>query len=123
MFVTRLTAMVAGIAVCATPLFAQEHQHPAGERLGTVHFQTSCTPPAQEKFHHALALLHSFEFGPAIQDFTAASQADPRCAIAHWGIALARWTNPFQASIRPAAQLQQGLDAIEQARKADARTE
>jgi hypothetical protein len=121
------TRVILGSTIAATlaavPALAQEHQHPAGERLGTVKFQTSCTPPAQEKFHHALALLHSFEFGPAIQDFTAAAQADSRCAIAHWGIALARWTNPFQAAIRPPAQLQQGADAIALARKADARTE
>ncbi|HEX5216089.1 MAG TPA: hypothetical protein VFV98_11550 [Vicinamibacterales bacterium] len=120
------TRVILGSAIVATltaaPALAQDHQHPAGE-LGSVKFQTSCAAPAQEKFQHAMALLHSFEFGPAIVDFTAAANADSRCAIAYWGIALARWTNPFGAGIRPAAQVQQGLDAIQQARKMDARTQ
>ena len=42
-----------------------------------------------------MALLHSFEFGPAIEGFNATLKADPGCAMAHWGIAMARWTNPF----------------------------
>src|SRR5437763_3010201 len=91
-----------GLTLGATPL-AQEHQHAAGEQLGTVHFQTSCNPSAQEQFDHAMAWLHSFEFGPAIETFTATAKADPGCAIAYWGIALGRWTNPFVATIRPPA--------------------
>ena len=101
----------------------QVHQHPAGERLGTVHFETSCAPPAQAAFDHAMALLHSFEFGPAIDGFGATLKADPGCAMAHWGIAIARWGNPFVATIRPPAQLQQGLAAIRQARQAGPKTE
>ena len=114
-------AVVATLA--ASPIFAQDHQHPAGERLGTVHFQTSCAPPAQQKFDRAMALLHSFEFGPAIEGFTAAAKDDAGCAMAYWGIAMARWTNPFQANIRPPAQLQQGMEAIDQARRAQPKTE
>ena len=32
----------------------------AKEELGHVHFQVSCTAEAQQKFHHAMALYHSF---------------------------------------------------------------
>lgn len=60
---------------------AQEHPHPAGEKLGTVHFQTSCNRVAQGEFDRAMALLHSFEFGPAIAGFTAAAKADAGCEI------------------------------------------
>ena len=60
----------AGIALllCLIParaLVQQEHQHPPG-RLGTVHFETTCSAPAQKTFDHAMALLHSFEFGEAM---------------------------------------------------------
>ena len=103
-------------------LLAQEHQH-AGETLGTVHFPTSCSPAAQGEFDRAMALLHSFEFGPATDGFNAALKADSSCAIAYWGIALCRWTNPFTASIRPPAQLQLGLNAIGRAEAAGARTQ
>ena len=117
----RVSALFA-FALVASP-FAQQHQHPGGERLGTVHFETSCSAAAQAPFDHAMALLHSFEFGPAIAGFGEALKADPACAMAHWGIAIARWSNPFAATIRPAPQLQQGLEAITQARQAGAKTD
>ncbi len=117
-------SVLLGLAVTAPSLvFAQDHPHPAGERLGTVHFETSCAPTARAPFDHAMALLHSFEFGPAIAGFNATLTADPGCAMAHWGIAIARWSNPFTANIRPAAQLQQGLAAIAAARRAAPKTE
>ncbi len=92
---------------------AQEHQHATGGKLGTVHFETTCSAPAQAEFDRSLALLHSFEFGAAIDGFTATITADSHCAIAYWGIALARWSNPFAATIRPPAQLQLGLEAVQ----------
>ncbi len=115
------TALMWGVGLSLTAA-AQEHQHAPGDRLGTVHFQTSCSAPAQVSFDHAMALLHSFEFGPAIAGFNATLQADPGCAMAHWGIAIARWSNPFAATIRPPAQIRQGLDAIALAKSAGART-
>lgn len=103
------------LGLTAAPL-AQQHQHPAGDRLGTVKFETSCAASAADPFNRAMALLHSFEFGPAIEGFQATLKLDPTCAMAHWGIAMARWSNPFAANIRPPAQLKQGMDAITLAR-------
>jgi hypothetical protein len=34
----------------------QEHQHGNGEKLGEVHFATSCNKPAQSDFDRAVAL-------------------------------------------------------------------
>jgi len=109
----------------AVPTVAQEHQHGAapGEKLGTVRFDTSCNAEARPDFARAMALLHSFEFARAIDGFSATLKADPSCAIAAWGIALSRWSNPFAIGIRPAAQLKQGLDAVERARSIGAKTE
>jgi hypothetical protein len=104
---------------------AQEHEHgaaPAG-KLGTVHFTTSCGQPAQPAFDRAVALLHSFEFGRAIEAFNQATAVDSSCAIAYWGIALSRWGNPFGVGLRSAPQLQQGRDAIERAKTIGARTD
>lgn len=101
---------------------AQDHQHAAGERLGTVHFETSCAASAREPFDRAMALLHSFEFGTAIEGFTSVLAADPSCAMAYWGIAMARWTNPTTATPRPPAQIQQGLDAVAHAHAASPKT-
>lgn len=91
-------------------------------RLGEVHFETSCSPDARGPFEHAVALLHSFEFGPAIAEFRAALAADPRCAIADWGIALSVWGNPFVPGLKPPAYLEQGRQAIEAAKAARPRT-
>jgi hypothetical protein len=120
---TRRVSALMAFALVATPFAQQQHQHPAGERLGTVDFDTSCSAAAKAPFNHAMALLHSFEFGPAIQGFQDTLKADPGCAMAQWGIAISRWTNPFAATTRPAPQLQQGLDAVREARKLNAKTE
>src|SRR5471032_2801558 len=108
----RVLVLVCALAASA-PAAAQEHEHMGapGEKLGTVHFATSCSAAAQPQFDRAVALLHSFEFGSAIDGFDAAAKTDPGCAMAHWGIALSRWGNPFAAIQRAAPQLQLGLDA------------
>jgi hypothetical protein len=102
---------------------SHEHDHPSSEKLGTVRFVTSCSPAARPAFGRAMALLHSFEFGPAIAGFGEVSKADPTCAIAQWGIALGRWGNPFAAGNKPAAQLAAGRSAIDQAKAIPAKTE
>ena len=120
--VRRLSWLAAAGSLLTAALVAQDHQH-ATEKLGTVHFETSCAAAAQPQFDRAMALLHSFEFGQAIEGFQSTLAADPACAIANWGIALARWGNPFAVVVRPPAQLQQGLDAIALAFKTPAKTE
>ena len=55
---------------------AQEHQHGNGEKLGTVHFATSCNESAQKVLNRAVALLHSFQFSRAIEGFNAVLRDD-----------------------------------------------
>jgi hypothetical protein len=117
-----LVVVVIAGSIAAGSLGAQEHQHQAPEKLGTVHFETSCKAAAQPEFDRAMALLHSFEFAEAIQGFTATLVADPSCAMASWGTAIARWGNPFAVTLRQPPQLQQGLDAIGAARNLPATT-
>jgi hypothetical protein len=110
--------IVAASAVCLILLAvsagapAQEHHpHARGETLGSVSFSTTCAPSVQPDFNRAVALLHSFQFGPAIDGFRGVLRRDPACSIAHWGVALASWSNPF-AGFRSTAQLAQGLQAV-----------
>lgn len=104
-------ASVIGVAF-ASKAFAQDHQHhPPGEKLGTVHFQTSCSPAVAPAFDRATAWLHSFEFGEAIKGYQAVLAADSTCAMAHWGIALSRWGNPMAVGNRGPAQLAAGRAA------------
>ena len=117
-------SMVAGVALVTAQAFAQDHQlHGDAARVGTVMFENSCSADVQPAFNRAIALLHSFEFGPAIDGFTAVIKTDAMCGISYWGIALARWANPFAAMIRPSAQIQLGLDAITQGTTVGAKTE
>lgn len=101
---------------------AQQHPHSSG-RLGTVRFATSCAPAVAVTFDRAVALLHSFEFANAIAAFDGVLATDSLCAMAHWGIALSRWGNPFAANIRNAAQLRPGRDAAERATRAPTATD
>jgi tetratricopeptide (TPR) repeat protein len=103
----------------------QQHEHGAAtdEKLGTVAFATSCSAAAQSQFNRAVALLHSFEFGRAMDAFKTTLTSDPSCAMAEWGIALSRWSNPFAVGIRPPAALQPGRDAVERARTIGPKTD
>jgi hypothetical protein len=103
-----LAALLA--SALATGAAAQAHSHAAStsEGLGTVHFPTSCRPSVAPSFDRAVALMHSFEFGAAINAFDGILAADSTCAMAHWGIALARWGNPMSAGNRAPALLARG---------------
>jgi hypothetical protein len=65
-----------------------------------------------------VALLHSFEFAASMREFHDVLAADSTCAMAWWGIALARWSNPMAPSIRPPAAISAGMEAVEAARRA-----
>jgi hypothetical protein len=120
----RCTLFLLGSALLMPVLgFAQAHDHTSAENLGSVTFSTSCSSEAQPEFNRAVALMHSFQFAHAIEGFTATLVTDPSCSIAYWGIALSCWGNPFAAGLKPQAQLQQGLKAVEQARAASPKTE
>src|SRR5713101_1407941 len=64
---------------------AQQHDP---EKLGTVSFPTSCAPTVQKFFERGVALLHSFAYDKAEAQFTDIARQEPKCAMAHWGIAM-----------------------------------
>src|SRR4051794_9177377 len=84
-----LVAVALAVAVAA-PRGQELHDHAAAQ-LGTVKFSNSCAPGVQPGFAHAMALLHSFEFGGATDAFKDVAEKDPACGIAWWGLALAQW--------------------------------
>lgn len=110
------SALAAGVLL-TTPTAAQEHVHPQGatEKLGTVHFQTSCAPGVAPEFNRAVALLHSFEFGASIRAFSAVAAQDTTCAMARWGLALSHWGNPMAPGLRNPALLERGRTAAQAA--------
>ena len=115
----RLTFLLAAALALPSALRAQQHEeHAAGtatEKLGTVEFANGCAAETRADFNRAVALLHSFEFRPAIEGFETVLAKDSRCAIAYWGIAQSYWGNPFAGARSPAA-LAEGLAAVEKGR-------
>ena len=99
-----------------------DEQFPPPERLGTVHFETSCAPAVTAKFDRAVALLHSFWFPAAIAGFNDVLKQDPSCGIAYWGIALSTFNNPFGGGRSPKL-LQDGLATFQKAQAVSAKTE
>ena len=93
-----------------------------GQGLGRVHFETSCTPQAQEKFDRGLAMVHSFFYPDSIQAFADAAAADPQCAIAYWGVAISTRPNPLILPLTATA-LKNGLEAVEKGKAIGAKSE
>lgn len=113
-----LIAVTVFLSLSAFAAYPQEHAHTKdaqAEKLGTVHFATSCSPSVAPQFDRAVALLHSFEFGASIRAFNEVLATDSTCAMADWGIALSRWSNPMAAGNRSATQLGQGQQAVDAA--------
>ena len=117
----RIAALVLGPMAASAAADGPGHSHPPPEKLGTVHFETSCAAAVRGPFDHALALLHSFAYESAAGEFRAVAASDSGCAIAHWGVAMSvfhqLWSPPG------AADLQLGRDELQAARRIGARTD
>jgi tetratricopeptide (TPR) repeat protein len=114
------------VGVYATGVLAHQDEAASpkksqGEKLGKVFFKTSCTPPAQQEFERALAMLHSFYFPETVKAFTKVTEIDPGCAIAYWGLAVSTRPNPLVGPF-DAATLKRGLDAVEKGKAIGAKT-
>jgi len=120
-----LEKVLAGLlaTLIVTSGMGQEHDHGNVEKLGTVHFATSCNQGASKEFDRAVALLHSFQFGRAIQGFNATLGSDATCGIAFWGVALSQWSNPFAAGMKDKGQLQAGRESVERGQTVGAKTD
>lgn len=65
-------------------------REPVFDGLGTYsRTVTTESPKARRYFTQGLAFYHGFSHGAAIRSFAEAARLDPKCAMAHWGIALA----------------------------------
>ncbi len=101
---------------------AQGHgAHGATGSLGTVEFRISCTAKAQESFTRGVALLHSFTYGESAEAFREAAARDPRCAMAHWGLAMTEYHQMWEQWPGP-PELRRGAAEIQKARAWKPRT-
>jgi hypothetical protein len=111
-----MVAILAGVSL-AHPAFAQS----GDDKLGKVHFETSCNAEAQKLFDRGMLYQHSFWYRASQKMFEDTLKADPACGIAYWGIALSLLWNPHIAP--PTKNLAEGAAAIDKARTAGFKTE
>ena len=97
------------------------HSHEHMLQLGKLKFETTCSPAAQASFETGLSWLHSFGYQDSERSFAAAAAADPKCAIAWWGVAMSNY-HPLWAAPTP-AEFTKGKDAIEKAKAAGAKSQ
>ena len=111
-----MVAILAGVSL-AHPAVAQS----GDDKLGKVHFETSCNAEAQKLFDRGMLYQHSFWYRASQKMFEDTLKADPACGIAYWGIALSLLWNPHIAP--PTKNLAEGAAAIDKARTAGFKTE
>jgi len=66
------------------------------ENVGNISFPTSASPTAQRHFLRGVAILHSFGWKQAIDEFQLAQKAEPNFALAYWGETLC-YNHPLNA--------------------------
>ena len=113
------------ILAVATGALAQQHEHGAASQdngpapllngLGHLHHPIATSNPlAQRYFDQGLTLVYAFNHDEAARSFGYAAKLDPKCAMAHWGIALARGPNYNEWVIDPSRE-KVASDAIQMA--------
>ena len=113
------------VLVVFSPLLLAQHDHhhdfDPNEKLGTVHFSVSCKPATAKPFERGVALLHSFWYEQARNQFHDIEAADPKCAMAYWGDAMTYWHQLWEQP--DDARLQEGLALLQKAADAKPGTE
>jgi tetratricopeptide (TPR) repeat protein len=100
-----------GVLILTPSCFAQNeaHHHDAGEKLGIVSFPISCAPAIEAQFERGMALLYSFEYETASNQFEEIQKKVPACAMAYWGQAMSLyhqlWDRPSKADLQRGAEL------------------
>ncbi|HSJ63494.1 MAG TPA: hypothetical protein VK922_06240 [Gemmatimonadaceae bacterium] len=111
----RLTIVTTILSAAAAGAAAGQARGHGQESLGRVEFPVSCSAPAQAEFERAVALLHHMTYPQARSAFERAAELDPRCAMAHWGIAMTMF-QPLWPTRPNADQRRGGWKAAERAR-------
>lgn len=100
------------IASCARG--ARRATHATAPPIGAVELAVSCAPAVRADFERAVALLHHMTYVQARSAFRAIATRDPRCAMAHWGVAMTLF-QPLWPTRPSAADLQAGWREVQRA--------
>jgi tetratricopeptide (TPR) repeat protein len=118
---SAISTMVVLLGNCVGAFAAQSDEH-VGHHLGTVNFPVSCSKEAQVEFNRAVALLHHMTYPQAREAFERVAAIDPKCAMAHWGVAMTLFQPLWPTRPRPEA-LQRGWQEVQKAKELQPPTE
>ncbi|MBK5255079.1 MAG: tetratricopeptide repeat protein [Vicinamibacteria bacterium] len=96
--VASLQSPFGAAAQAATPAQAVPHYEGLG---GLSRRVTTTSPEAQAYFNQGLAFLYAFNHDEAIRAFQRAAEIDPTCAMAFWGLALAKGPHINNMAVPP----------------------
>jgi tetratricopeptide (TPR) repeat protein len=119
----RATIASATILFCGWAMEANaQATHGQAHAVGKVDFAISCSAAAQAEFNRAVALLHHMTYPQARETFQQVVQIDPRCAMAHWGIAMTLF-QPLWPTRPGPPELRRGREAVEAAMRLNPSTD
>ena len=104
-------SFAAVLAVIAVPNRSLADHRP-GEKLGTIRFEVSGNAEAKEHVTRGVKLVHHMMYPEADQAFAAAVAADPKCALGHWGRAMAI-IHPLWPDSPTEAERKQGAEYVQ----------
>lgn len=81
-------ALIAAGSCWLNPAAAHTGPHEGHGGGAKVEFAVPCSAPAQAQFNDAITLLHHMTYPQARQGFERVIETDPKCAMAHWGVAM-----------------------------------
>jgi tetratricopeptide (TPR) repeat protein len=119
-----LCAVAMGCCIASAQMGEMDGMHhrdapAAGEKLGSVSFPVSCEAASKVPMERGIALLHSFGYEEAEEQFTALTKSDPKCAMAYWGVGMSL----FHQLWSDKAAMDKGWAEMQQAQKLDAKTD
>lgn len=117
-----LTMMTLSTPIAIAHDDANHASHEHSPALGKVQFPVTCSNEAQREFNRAVALLHHMTYPQARAAFEGIVATDPKCAMAHWGIAMTLFQPLWPTRPGPDA-LRRGFEEVEKAKTLSPRTE
>ncbi len=97
---TTVWSAAAAAALVLAALVAPPPAAAQFDEVGVIDFPTSATGEAQNHFLRGVAILHSFGWKQAREQFHAAQAIDPDFALAYWGESLA-YNHPLVTNMDP----------------------
>ena len=95
-----MTRAAAVLLIAGLLVLSARPAHAQFENVGSFEFPTSASGEAQLHFLRGAALLHSFGWLQAIEEFHASQEIDPDFAMAYWGESLT-YNHPLNSQMDP----------------------